>query len=119
MTFAEYIAERLCRPFKWGEHDCICFAIGWVEIATGIDHLSAHRPWSSEAEAARLIASFGGLEQQFDRHLKRIDHNYARDGDITLIGNTAYLFSGSMIVSVGASGLVFKNRLDATCAWSY
>jgi len=118
-NFAEYITAHLDKPFAWGENDCIGFAVGWVEIATGRDYLSAHRPWANEAEAMRLIKRLGGLKKLFNTHLKRIEPNYARDGDITLIDKTVYLFSGSQVVSVGKTGLVFKSRQEAPCAWSY
>lgn len=115
----DYITSHLNTPFKWGEHDCVCFAIGWVQIATGIDYLAPHKPWSNKEEAHAIIERLGGLELMFDKHLKRILPGYAKDGDITLVDGTAYLFSGPQIVGPGKDGLVFKNRLEATCAWSY
>lgn len=119
MTLPDYIAARLKEPFAWGTHDCICFVVGWVEIVTGIPHLDRYRPWDSERTAWQIIARLGGLEQEFDKYLRRIPANFARDGDVTIVGKCAYLFSGSHIVSVGTDGLVFKNRMDAQCAWSY
>lgn len=119
MTFPDYLTARLQMPFEWGIEDCICFAIGWVEIATGQDYLSAYRPWKTEKEALRLVKKLGGVEKLFDANLKRIHPNFACDGDLTLIDGTAYLFSGSHVVSVGKTGLVFRNRMEATCAWSY
>lgn len=116
---ADYIAARLSTPFKWGEHDCVCFSVGWLELAAGRDYLSAHRPWSNERDALRIVKRLGGLESMFDRHLERIEPNFARDGDLTLIDGTAYLFSGAQVVSVGESGLVFKNRMEAACAWFF
>lgn len=115
----DYIAEHLATPFAWGTHDCVCFAIGWVEIATGRDFLAKHRPWKDERSATRAVKKAGGLEAQFDRHLKRIAPGYAKDGDITLVDGTAYLFSGAQLVGPGKDGLVFKSRMEATCAWSY
>ncbi len=116
--FPDYIAQRLTMPFAWGSNDCICFAVGWLELSTGQDFLSQHKPWASEAEARRIVASLGGLEKQFDLHLARIEPNFARDGDIALIGNTAYLFSDAHVVSVGETGLVFRGRLEAECAFT-
>lgn len=119
MSLSDYITSKLQTPFAWGTHDCVCFAIGWVSIATGKDHLAPWRPWTSEIAAKRLIKKVGGLERMFDKHLKRIPANTAKDGDVALIGDTAFLFSGAQIVGPSKNGLVFINRMEATCAWSY
>lgn len=118
-TLPEYIAARLKMPFTWGKHDCVCFAIGWVEIATGIDYLGKYQPWTTEKKAQSLIKRVGGLEKMFDKHLKRIQPGFARDGDVALVEGTAYLFSGAQIAGPGKDGLIFKSRMEATCAWSY
>lgn len=114
----DYIAGHLKSPFVWGENDCITFSIGWLSIKSGRDLLAPFRPWSSKHEAIEAIIGAGGLEMQFDHQLRRVPASLAQDGDITLIGRTAYLFSGSHIVAPGESGLVFKPRTEATCAWS-
>ena len=119
MTPPEYITADLQTPFEWGVHDCVCFAVGWLEIATGRDYLSEHRPWSTDKQAARLLKKLGGLEMLFDQHLARVPPAFARDGDITLVGNTAFLFSGTHIVGPGKSGLIFKSRMEAACAWAF
>jgi hypothetical protein len=119
MTLADYITANLGKPFAWGTHDCVLFAIGWLEHATGRDHLSAYKPWASAKEAARKVDQAGGLEGLFDGQLQRINPHLAVDGDIALLDRTAFLFSGPHIVSVGESGLVFLNRMDAQCAWHY
>lgn len=119
MTLADYITQHLGKPFAWGENDCVLFAIGWLEIATGRDYLSAYKPWSSAKEAVRKVDDAGGLESLFDANLQRINPNFAVDGNIALIDRTAFLFSGPHVVSVGESGLVFLNRMDAKCAWHY
>jgi hypothetical protein len=113
-----YIAQHLNLPFEWGHNDCICFVVGWIEFATGFDYLSSYK-WASAKEAAELIKNLGGIEKMFNEHLEKINPNYAKDGDIALIDHTAFLFCGSRIVSVGKNGLVFKNRLEASCAWSF
>lgn len=117
MTLADYITDHLGKPFAWGENDCVLFAIGWLEIATGRDYLTQYKPWSSAKEAIRKVDEAGGLEGLFDAELERINPHLAVDGDIALIDRTAFLFSGPHIVSVGESGLVFLNRMDAKAAW--
>lgn len=119
MTLPEYITAHLGRGFEWGSNDCILFAIGWLEHVTGRDYLSKYKPWATAREAIRKVDEAGGLEGLFDAQLQRINPHLAVDGDIALIDRTAFLFSGPHIVSVGESGLVFLNRMDAKCAWHY
>jgi len=119
MILADYITDHLGRPFEWGEHDCVLFAVGWLEIATGRDYLSQYKPWASAREAARKVAAAGGLEALFDANLQRINPHMAVDGDIALLDGTAFLFSGPDVVSVGEHGLEFRSRLEATMAWHY
>ena len=117
MTLPDYITAHLDKPFAWGENDCVLFAIGWLEIATGRDYLSQYKPWASAKEAIRKVEEAGGLEGLFDAELQRINPHMAIDGDIALIDRTAFLFSGPHIVSIGESGLVFRDRMDAKSAW--
>lgn len=119
MTLQDYISEALEKPFVWGEHDCILFAIGWMNISTGKNWLAAFPAWKSKREAVRIVIQLGGLEAEFDRRLKRIPPSTAKDGDIGLLGKTAVLFTGPHIVAPGFAGLEFTNRTKATCAWSY
>ena len=118
MTLPEYINDRLATPFAWGSHDCVCFAVGWLSIASGKDLLAPYRPWENKEQGRAIIKNLGGLEGMFDANLNRSHQNFAKDGDITLVDGTAYLFSGSQIVGPGKVGLIFKSRTEATCAWS-
>lgn len=119
MTLADYIAERLDKPFKWGSHDCALFAVGWLEHATGRDYLSEHKPWASAKQAMRKLDKLGGLAYLFDAELTRINPHLASDGDLTIYDGCASLFSGPHIVSVGDDGLIFTDRMEASCAWTY
>lgn len=117
MTLADYITSHLGRPFEWGRNDCVLFTIGWLEHSTGRDYLTPYKPWTNAREAIRKVDDAGGLEGLFDASLTRINPRLAVDGDITLIDRTAFLFSGPHVVSVGESGLVFLDRMEATAAW--
>lgn len=119
MKLHDYITEHLGRPFKWGEHDCVLFAVGWLEVATGRDYLGPYKPWSTAIEAARKVANAGGLDALFDQHLEAINPHLAVDGDLAIIRGTAHLFTGAHVVSVGEEGLVFKDRLEAEYAWTH
>lgn len=117
-SLPDYITARLTTPFTWGTHDCITFAIGWLSIRSGRDLLAPYGKWHDELGARRAIKKAGGIEAQFDAHLTRIPPSHARDGDIALVGNTVFIFTGTRLVGPGPDGLLFKRRGDATCAWS-
>jgi hypothetical protein len=119
MTLVDYITEHLGKPFAWGENDCVGFAVGWLEHATGRDYLSQYRPWSTALQAARKVADLGGLDALFDAELTQINPHFATDGDLAIIRGTAFIFSGAHVVSVGENGLEFLSRLEARYAWSH
>jgi hypothetical protein len=120
MNYARYITDHLDKPFEWGKHDCITFAVGWLSRRAGVEWFpGAPAPvWSNAIEARRAVLDAGGLQIAFDAALKRIDVAAAQDGDVTLIGRTVYLFTGRHIVAPGPNGLVFIDRTQAPCAWS-
>lgn len=117
MILQEYITSHLTKRFKWGENDCCTFAVGWVEIKTGHDYLTEHRPWRTARQAARKLRDLQGLFFLFDENLKRIHPNMAQDGDLTVIDGTAAIFSGRHAVSIGINGLEYADRTRAECAW--
>jgi hypothetical protein len=117
MKLSDYIEQHSGKAFVWGENDCCTFAIGWLEIKTGRDYLTEHRPWRTARQAAKKLRDLQGLFFLFQENLKQINPNMAQDGDLTIIDGTACLFSGRHVVSVGESGLVFRNRSCANLAW--
>jgi hypothetical protein len=119
MTLHEYITSNLRKPFEWGQHDCVLFAIGWLNQATGKDWLEEFPKWATAKEALRSVESLGGLKAAADARLKPIHPNLARDGDIALYDGCLCLFSGAHVVGPGPSGLTFVDRTRAECAWSY
>ena len=119
MSLSEYLQRYSSKSFKWGTHDCITFCCGWIEDQTKHDYLKEHRPWRTARQASNKLRDLGGLFFLFDENLSRINPNLARDGDLTIHGNTAFLFSGRHIVSVGPDGLVFIDRMIALCAWRF
>lgn len=118
MNLSTYIQTNLMIPFSWGENDCITFAIGWLEVKTGKDYLTEHRPWRTARQASKKLRDLRGLFFLLDQHLTRINPNMAQDGDLTIYQDAAHLFSGRHIVSVGESGLIFTDRTVATEAWT-
>lgn len=119
MTLPEYITRHLRVPFCWGTHDCVLFAAGWVELATGIDHLAEVPRWTTKREAMRALRAHGGLERLLDERFKRTHPNLAADGSLALYRDAICLFSGPHIVGPGPDGLNFINRMEAQCAWFF
>jgi hypothetical protein len=116
---AEYVAARLDIPFKWGSNDCIHFTMGWMSIVMDAHLLADYEPWRNKREAHKRMKEHGGLVHIFNILFDSINPNMAVDGDVTVIGTTSYLFVGRHIASPGDDGLVFQNRMKATCAWRY
>jgi hypothetical protein len=119
MKLPEYIQMHTNKPFKWGQNDCVLFAIGWLQLKTGKDYLTEHKPWRTAREASKKLRDLGGLVGLFNNNLISIIPNMAQDGDLTVFDGTACIFSGRHIVSVGEGGLVFRDRCSATMAWRY
>jgi hypothetical protein len=118
MTLPEYLAAHRAKPFKWGTNDCCTFIGGWIQIKTGHDYLTEHKPWSTAQQAARKLRYLGGIRGLLQSNLKQINPNMAQDGDLTIIEGVASLFSGRHIVSVGPDGLLFSDRTVAKEAWT-
>jgi hypothetical protein len=118
MTLPEYISLHANQGFEWGKNDCCTFAIGWLQLQTGRDYLTKHKPWRAAREAYKKLRDLGGLLVLFQKNLKQINPNMAQDGDLTVHQGAAHLFSGRHIVSVGKDGLIFTDRTVAKEAWT-
>ncbi|WP_146164514.1 DUF6950 family protein [Nitrosospira sp. Nsp2] len=118
MTLPEYITAHLTEPFKWGSHDCCTFIGAWIQIKTGRDYLTEHKPWRTARQATKKLRDLGGIRALFQGNLKEINPHMAKDGDLTIYQGTAHLFSGRHIVSVGLDGLIFTDRTVAMEAWT-
>ena len=116
MKLHDYITARMEQPFIWGTHDCILFTVGWAEIAADKKYLP-DVIWRNEEEAMQMLKEVGGIASVFEKYFTSIKPNFARDGDLAVIGTRSYIFSGSHIVGVGESGLFFRNRLEAKRAF--
>ncbi|MGI4846941.1 MAG: DUF6950 family protein [Janthinobacterium lividum] len=118
MTLPEYIAANLERPFAWRSHDCVTFASGWVQAATGMNPIASLPAWKDERQALRVIRAVGGIEAAIGTRFKSIHPNAARDGDIGIYERSVCIFSGAHVVAPGIDGLQFIDRTRAKCAWS-
>ncbi|MEB0133772.1 hypothetical protein QN362_00335 [Actimicrobium sp. CCC2.4] len=119
MTLPEYIAANLERPFAWGSHDCVLFAIGWVNLATAVDHLDEFDKWTTERQAIRTVKAVGGLQRAYDERFKAVHPNLAQDGAIGLYQRTTGIFSGAHLICPGIQKLEFIDRSLCLLAWHY
>lgn len=121
MKFHEYITQSLNREFKWGEHDCVTFAVGWGSVFLNTNLLEPFGNWYDRRSAITAIRTAGGLQYAFDtsKYLQAVDLNFATDGDLVIVGKSACLISGEHAVGTGINGLVFKDRTLGKQAWTY
>lgn len=119
MKLHEFIAAHLETRFAWGQHDCVHFSAAWVREATGRDPLEGLPRWRSERGALRVIRMAGGLQAGLDARFSRIHPSEATDGCLALYQGAVCLFSGSYIVGPNRDGMMFIDRTEAECAWSY
>lgn len=118
MSLQAYLTTHLNTPFEWGSNDCVLFAAGWVQQATGRDPLDGVPKWRSMREALRTLKNMGGMERVLDDRFPRIPVRSAKDGDLALYRGCICIFNGSNIVGPYYTGLVFTKRSNAEFAWS-
>lgn len=109
---AELITWAEHRPLAWGSHDCCTLAADAVQATTGTDPLADLRgTYSTEAEAAAVLARLGGLRAamcaRFGEPLPNV--LLAQRGDLVLIaaGNTLAMAvcTGHLAVAPGPDRL--------------
>ena len=126
-TWAEELAAGVERwrnvPRIVGQTDCGPFCADLVRAMTGVDHLGAFPAYSSEDEAAAIIAGFGGVEAMLSSVLGNSKHpSRANVGDVVAlaIGGAPGMgiCIGVQTACPGVEGLVFVPTLSGTAAWS-
>lgn len=84
--FDALVAERMRRPFIWGQHDCCLWAADVVCAVAGFDPAAAERGrYASEADAQRMLAELGGLRAVGARAGQAIRPLQAGCGDVGLV----------------------------------
>lgn len=86
-----FMEDRQRVPFKWGEQDCVTYAMGAVKAMTGTDHLDDLPTWSDKASAQASIEAVGGLEKALDARFSRKDLPQRGDVGMVVAGDTAIL----------------------------
>ncbi len=115
--------EREFKPFGWGGQDCCLFAADCVFAVTGVDPAEDLRgTYSNEFEAARVLASEGGVVGVAARRAgPEISVQEAQVGDIVLVlfdgRETLTVCGGMMLYAPGPTGLVHLPRGQGLRAW--
>lgn len=119
-----YVDQVAHKPFAWGEHDCVSFAIGWLALVRG--DLSPREDlgldYASALEALKFLAGrsveeavneWGGLEP--------IAPAYAQRGDVVLVQildrACLALCVGDHAAGPGMEGLELVPMTAASAAW--
>jgi hypothetical protein len=110
-------------PRVVGQTDCAPFTAAIVKAITGTDYLGSFPAYSTDEEAAAIIASYGGVEPMISSALGASKHpSRANVGDVmafTWFGNPGMgICCGVLTATVGLNGLEFVKTLDCTAAWS-
>jgi hypothetical protein len=141
-VLAAALEAARARPFEWGQHDCVMFALDTVRAMTGADLARPFRGrYASLKGALAYLASHGGalsamLDATFDTAgLAEVHPNFAQRGDLAFVLNSgeaveraglAQPFDGALGLVVGATiavvpsagGLAHAARDAMARAWT-
>lgn len=118
-ALAAYLAAAEGTPFAWGAHDCVRFATGAVEAATG-SRLALPVDWSTRVGALRGLTRMGGLEAAVDAVLTRTPVGLAQRGDVALVEDRVLgvVEGEAVLVLHPERGFVRLPRASIRIAWS-
>jgi hypothetical protein len=120
---AEFVDRHRHQPFEWASNDCVLFASGWVQEATGEDPLGELRgAWTDMASAVRLLRDLGGLQAAITSKLgEPIPVGLAQRGDLALIEREdergVGIVIGADVAVLSESGVAFVKLNEAAAAW--
>lgn len=120
---ADCLAERMRRPFVWGQQDCVLFAADCVEAVLGEDPAADVRgTYSTARGASRVLRQRGGLAAIAAAALgSEIAPQLAQPGDVGLLSNAGQpclgVWGGGAWYAPGADGLTSFPLESATRAW--
>ena len=109
--------------FKWGTNDCCMFAVGCVEIITGIDYGKEYRGYKTALGASRRLEKYGGVVGIATIELGDPKPCIeAKRGDVVSFITNDEIALGicvsDKIAAVGENGLMFFPMRDGLNAWS-
>lgn len=116
-----YLAEHRGRAFDWAGHNCVSFAAGWVERATGT---ALELPAAQDVRSAlRLVREAGGLAAGAAGRLgEPVGGMFARVGDVVLVRlsprRRAFgVCIGATVAAPGMKELLMVPITQAEAAW--
>jgi hypothetical protein len=121
-----FIERHRDTPFAWGVHDCVTFAIGWLELAredlAPRDDLAPRLAYGSAHEAARELGQQPLAEAvEAWGELPRIGVTFAQRGDLVLLDvggrQTLGLCVGGDAAGPSTHGIEFAPMTAAVAAW--
>lgn len=121
----DYLDLWRAMHFRWASANCAChFAAGWVRLIEGRLDL-ADIEIGSAMDAARVVASHGGLSEATTQRLGRasIDPKQAKVGDLVLLPGPHFGALGICNASTAAAlasggfGIEFVEMTAAQAAW--
>jgi len=97
-----YLQGASGRSFRYGRHDCVTFAAGWVLARTGRD-LIAGLDYGNLREGRAILAAMGhdGLADAARAVLPEIQRLRARPGDLALVRGGFGIVTGPTIACLG------------------
>lgn len=126
LALHRYLAERSRLPFG-GEREwesCARFAARAVAAQTGTDPLTRlAEGWTTELQAASVIARAGGLAEAVSTVLTEIPPGLAQRGDVGFVpadtpaGGVLVIVEGHHVVGPAANGVRRLPRAAVTRAW--
>jgi hypothetical protein len=116
---AAYLRAAAPRSFRYGRHDCVTFAAGWVLARTGRD-LLAGLDYANLRDGRALLsaAGHGGLADAAGAVLPEIQRLRAQPGDLALVRCGFGIVTGSTIACLGRRrGLTHWPLTDAAAVF--
>lgn len=122
---SDYLTAMRFTPFKWGENDCVLFAVKGVEAMTGVNTYQEYLGYKSKTGALRIIRDGGGIDAIVSKHFGPGHRNVmkAKRGDLVLIKDTDMRLglvddSGQFALVPADNGLVKEKLSKVWRVWS-
>jgi hypothetical protein len=121
-----YIERLRAQPFAWGTHDCVTFAIGWLELARSDlsprEELAESLDYSTVVGALRALRG-RELQEAVDDwgRLTSVAVPFAQRGDLVLVETSGRpslsVCVGDYAAGPGITGLELVPLVTARAAW--
>ncbi|WP_043586663.1 DUF6950 family protein [Geminisphaera colitermitum] len=124
----EYLAEASGKGFRWGIHDCVHFAAGWLECLGYADVLAGLPGWTTRQTAKQTIRELGGFEVAVSDRLTalgcaEVPPLMAQRGDVCVVVAGEYerqmlgVVDGSGVACLLRQGIAHVPESQISKAW--